>query len=164
MDTLKFRRQLRGAGWNVVEADVATFVLPAAIAKRFPRLPATLVRFLSGLVTCSDSTDTTWFLCQLDYEGASDSAYAWDEWEIQSLECAEGDSALVGQIRNFWDVHFPFMFSVRSGYTYWAVRTTDTGFGQIVVGHEPEFEEALVVAESFEDFLAGLLQSSSTAS
>ncbi len=159
MDALKLKQQLRDGGWNVVEADDAKFVLPTKVAQRYTRLPATLDSFLSNLLSCSSSADTTWFLCQSDYDGTGDSAFAWNEWELRSLESADDDTELVDQIRSFWDVHFPFMFSVHSCYSYWAVRTSDAGFGQVVMGAEPEFEEVSVVAESFEDFLRQLVRS-----
>jgi len=149
--------QLREEGWTVVEQAGHTFRLPASIAARYPRLPATLVAFLSGLKECVDGSQATWFLCQSDYEGTSGYAFRWDEWEQLSLESAGDDDKINAEIRAFWDCHFPFMFSVHSGYEYHAVCTGDDRFGQIVKGYEPEFEEALPVADSFESFLIAFL-------
>src|SRR6185369_17380775 len=99
------------------------FRLPATIAARYPRLPNPLVEFLSGLARCVDSSQTTWFLCQCDYEGKSDSAFRWNEWEQLSLDAARGDGGYISAICAFWDSHFPFLFSVHSGYAYHAVCT-----------------------------------------
>ncbi len=41
----------------------------------------------------------------------------------------------------------------RSGYAYHAVCTAADKFGQVVEGYEPEFEEVLPVADSFESFI-----------
>jgi hypothetical protein len=49
------------------------------------------------------------------------------------------------------------LFSVHDGYAYHAVCTDDDRFGQVVEGHEPLFEEALPVADSFESFLSAFL-------
>jgi hypothetical protein len=74
-----------------------------------------------------------------------------------SLDAADGDIRLVTAIRKFWDSHLLFLFSVRGGYSYHAIRTAEPGFGCVVEGREPEFEEAWVVAESFDEFLASLI-------
>ncbi|HAA6491845.1 TPA_asm: hypothetical protein GGA09_01575 [Listeria monocytogenes] len=42
------------------------------------------------------------------------------------------------------------MMSVGGGYEYYAISLID---GNVVHGSEPEFEESLVVADSFADFL-----------
>jgi hypothetical protein len=70
------------------------------------------------------------------------------------LDAARGDTGYISEIRAFWDSHFPFLFSVRSGYAYHAVCTAADRFGQVVEGYEPAFEEALPVADSFESFIA----------
>jgi hypothetical protein len=146
--------QLREQGWSVETQVGQPFRLPATIADRYPRLPDSLVEFLSGLKQCVDRSQTTWFLCQCDYEGRSGSAFRWDEWEQLSLDAARGEAGDIAEIRAFWDSHFPILFSVHSGYAYHAVCTAADKFGQIVEGYEPAFEEALVVADSFESFIA----------
>ena len=146
--------QLREQGWTVEAHEGQSFRLPAIIAARYPRLPASLAEFLSGLKQCVDSSQTTWFLCQCDYEGTSGSAFRWDEWEQLSLDAADGDAGFSSEIRAFWDSHFPFLFSVHSGYAYHAVCTAADHFGQVVEGYEPAFEEVVPVADSFESFIA----------
>ena len=149
--------QLRERGWRVEEQPGQAFRLPPALASRYPRLPASLVEFLSGLTRCADASETTWFLCQKDYEGTSGSAFAWDEWEQMSLSAAGGDAKFNAEIRAFWDTHFPFLLSVHSGYAFHAVCTAKDRFGQVVEGCEPEFEETSAIAGSFEDFLSTFL-------
>jgi hypothetical protein len=74
-----------------------------------------------------------------------------------SLKAADRDSELIAEVREFWDAHLPFLMSVDDGYSYYAIRTATDGFGQVVAGREPEFEEATAVAESFDRFLGSLL-------
>lgn len=150
--------QLREQGWTVEDQIGQAFRLPTAIAVRYPRLPDSLVEFLSGLTQCVDSSQTTWLLCQTDYEGTSVAAFRWDEWEQLSLDAARGDPNLITEIRAFWDCHFPFLYSVHSGYAYHAICTDSDRFGQVVEGCEPLFEETSPIAESFESFLPTLLK------
>ncbi len=146
--------QLRDQGWNVEIEDGRPFRLPDIVAERYPRLPDSLADFLSGLTQCANRSQTKWFLCQCDFEGRSDSAFRWDEWEQLSLDAARGDASYISEIRSFWDSHFPFLLSVHSGYAFHAVCTSPDRFGQVVEGFEPAFEEVLTVAESFESFVA----------
>ena len=154
---------MRENDWKLEEQAGHVFRLPAAIASRYSRLPVSLVNFLSGLMSCADSSQTSWFLCQSDFEGTSNSAFRWDEWEHLSLEAANGDTKLITEIRAFWNCHFPFLISVNSGYAFHAVCTAEDRFGQIVEGHEPEFEEVSLVADSFENFLSEFINVNRTA-
>jgi hypothetical protein len=149
--------QLRLRGWTVQEKPGQTFHLPVAISARYPRLPDSLFEFLSGLTQCVDQSQTTWFLCQSDYEGTSGAAFRWNEWEQLTLEAAQDDPKCKAEVRAFWDVHFPFLISVHSGYAYHAVCISTDRFGQVVEGSEPLFEETSPVADSFESFLKKFL-------
>lgn len=66
---------------------------------------------------CANVEQTAWFLCQDDFAGCGDSAWHWDEFERMLLEWAK-----TGQERNavvaFWNSHFPFLLSVRTGYAF----------------------------------------------
>lgn len=53
-------------------------------------------------------------------------------------------------ITSFWDNHLPVYISANGEYEYYALRMTD---GCIVHGIEPEFEETIVVANSFFEFI-----------
>jgi hypothetical protein len=151
---------LRACGWNVEESPDGVFHLPPAIADRYPRIPEQLTTFLGGLRVCEDAHGAAWFLCQADYEGASQSAFRWNEWEEISLKAAmDGkDVNWAAKIRAFWTGHFPFMLSVAGGYGYVAVRVGPDDFGRIVRGQAPEFEEVEIIADSFDQFLREFLQ------
>ena len=145
-------------GWTVSPKIVHGFKLPARIARRYPRLPEELTDFISRMSVCTNQAQTTWFLCEADYAGTSDSAFTWDEWERLSLGSAKDDKKACAEISGFWDSHFPFMFSVHSGYSFHAVCLDPSRYGTIVEGYEPAFEETTQVAESFGAFLALLLR------
>jgi hypothetical protein len=56
-------------------------------------------------------------------------------------------------IKAFWDSHFPFMLAVYSDYDYLAIRLTSEGFGSVVHGYAPDWEEPSPIADSFAAFL-----------
>jgi hypothetical protein len=153
-------RRLQKQGWNVTKRPGRSLRLPPEVTARHPKLPESLTKFLGGLSSCENQTQTAWFLCEADYSGMSGSAFRWDEWERMSLEAAVDDRRLREAVSGFWNEHLPFLLSVRDGYAYFAVRTADDGYGQVVSGREPEFEEASAVASSFEEFLSLLADGS----
>ena len=59
------------------------------------------------------------------------------------------------KIENWWSDKLPFIMSVKGEYSYYAIDFGNPR-GAIIMGEEPEFEEACVVAEDFEDFLEKL--------
>lgn len=97
-------------------------------------------------------------------KGEDSSAIRWNEYEHMTLETYnEGermgfkkyaeDPAYREGTKAFWDSHFPFMLAVHSDYDYLAVRLTPKGFGSVVHGHSPSWEEPQPVADSFGAFL-----------
>lgn len=150
---------LRRDGWKIEESTDPMFELPGHLRERYPSLPSDLCDFLAGLESCRDSTETRWFLCKPDFYGNSGSAFRWNEFELQSLEAAGRDAQERSRIDIFWMTHFPFFLSVAGEYAFFACRLEPEEYGEIVHGREPEYEEATVVAPSFESFLQGLLES-----
>lgn len=150
---------LQNAGW-LVEIKKGKFQLPAPLQQRYPRLPQPLINFLSGLQLCRNPGDTAWFLCQADYEGTSESAFQWNEFELMELEWAskDNDTAWQAEVKEFWNKHFPFMLSVKTGYAYFAVSLQEHNFGRVVHGYEPEFLEVSDEAPSFDAFLVALVE------
>jgi hypothetical protein len=158
MDRSTILDRLRDRGWKVEEGPAEPFVLPPEIATRHQNIPSSLTAFLAGLRACVHPTETAWFLCQGDYARTAGSPWAWDEWEQMSLSACNGDGEQLSQVRDFWDEHLPFMFSVYQDYGYFAVRTAPEGFGRVVVGFAPYFEEPSVAADTFEAFLEWLVE------
>jgi len=98
--------------------------------------------------------DTCWLLTVQDYAGRSDSAFAWNEWELCSLDAAAEDLEWINQIKSFWDRHLPIAISVSGGYSYYALKED----GTVVSGIEPDFEETSFVASSYAEFIAHLVR------
>ncbi len=98
------------------------------------------------------SDEKLWLLTVQDFCGETNSMFAWNEWELQSIEAAEDDDDWIKQIRSFWDRHLPLAHSVEDGYAYFALKPDHS----IVFGREPEFEETEPVAAIFSQFLEGL--------
>jgi len=149
--------QLMTQGWTVVHQSNVDFVLPKRLQERYRHLPSEVTCVLSGLKQCVAPDEQAWLLCLPDFAGESDSAFRWNEWELLSLESADGDKELVSEIRAFWDVHLPFYFSVRDGYEYAAICLAADHFGQVVSGVEPEFEDATYVSKDIMEFLECLI-------
>jgi hypothetical protein len=105
----------------------------------------------SGLVV--NATKTAWLLTTRIFAGTAGIAYAWNEWEQQSLDAASGDDVLTSQICRFWDQKFPILFSVKSGYAYFAL---DLASGRIFQGEEPDYEDPSDTGMSLPEFLERL--------
>jgi len=150
---LKLLRTLRRRGWKVRRVSRARKLLPPTLAGRYPRVPAGVLRLLSALEACVSPKETVWFLTAEDYARTDDVGFRWNEFEIMSLEAADGDPELESEIRSFWDGHFPVMLAVHSDYDYLAVRVSD---GAVVHGYAPEWEEPSEVAPSFAALLTAL--------
>jgi hypothetical protein len=128
-------------------------VLPRDIASRYPTLPSVVSEFIVHTSDAVSPTQKTWLLCLPDFRGRTGAAFAWDEFEQQSLKEAHGDDHWTRKIRAHWDRFFPIMLSVKNCYAYFAV---DLQSGAVVQGEEPEYEEVTSVADSFESFLEQL--------
>lgn len=124
--------------------------LPKWITDRYHNLPDLWLQFIATVSELFSGDETTWFLCAEDYDTRLDHAWRWNEWEMLSLESAEGDQAWTDEITAFWDRHLPIVMSLENGYSYYAISMED---GTVVYGSEPEFEACEPVASSFEEFL-----------
>jgi hypothetical protein len=140
---------LKQRGWEIRLLDAAV-PIPAPIEQRFPWLPRDVRSLVENVATAVSADQRAWFVTATVLTGESDVAFSWDVWERQSLLAAASDEALSSRIRAFWDAHFPVMYSVKTGYGYFAI---EKGTHRVVHGLEPEFEEIGVVAESFAEFL-----------
>lgn len=126
------------------------------ILNQWKCLPENFAGLIEDYQYLSSKDDTVWFLCGRDYAYNSDNAFKWNEFEMMSLESAEGDEEWKREIKDWWSDKLPFIMSVKDGYySYYAI---DFGSdkGAILMGEEPEFEEACIVAENFDDFLERL--------
>lgn len=138
---------LQKLGWTV--EGLAPTPLPSLVLARYPWIPSDVRSLLETYRTIANQDNTAWFLTGREFAGEAGSAYAWNEWERQSLEAAGGDAKWQQSIRAFWDAHIPIVLTVKSGYGYFAVERS----GTIVRGEEPEYEDVRVVAPTLEEFL-----------
>jgi len=144
--------RLSSHGW-IVEMETRSYSLPSELLLRYEWIPPDLRGFLEHTASLATSDDKTWFLTAREMSAANDSAFNWNQWELDSLDVASEDTQWKATISEFWDNHLPIVMSVRDGYKYLAIRKSDLG---IVGGNEPEFEETEKVADSFEDLMAML--------
>lgn len=145
---VEFVSDLEEQGWKVQRrSDPAA--LPEMILQRYDWLPAEIREFVSELDFASAPDGKAWFITNCELKGRSDSAFSWNQWEVDSLRAAEQDKSWQQEIEEFWNNHFPILISVRDGYRYLAVRRDSL----IVGGMEPEFEETEQLASTFLVFL-----------
>lgn len=139
-------------GWNLRYKIESNKVLPVYITERFQNIPDDFKAFLGMVDTLISSDEKAWFLSVNDYNGNSDLAFCWNEFEKLSLDSAETDNEWKQEITKFWDRYLPIIISVRGEYLYYAIDTTSSN-GAVVYGLEPEFEEVTEIANSFKEFL-----------
>jgi hypothetical protein len=140
---LEALRRLRSTGWTVQELATPE-PLPQHVQERYAWLPDNIRQFVEAIELAFSANEKTWLLTVRDFASASNSAFVWNEWEVQSLDAT---SAVADRARivTFWDKHFPLLMSVRSGYAYLAVEKDSLA---IVEGTDPEFEEGRLIAGS----------------
>ncbi len=151
----KFISFLKENDWKIEENDTECDVYSNAVLSAYGSLPAVFLELLRKYKSVASGDDTRLFLCVDDYSGESGLAFKWNEFELISLEAAEGDEDWTNDIRSWWKTKIPFYMSVDGEYSFYAIDTEDNG--SILSGYEPEFEEADKVADSFEDFMSKVL-------
>jgi hypothetical protein len=115
-------------------------------------LPSAVIEFLTSFDRCTSPDDAIWFLTRTSYAHVSSDGLGWNAVEMMALDFCN-DAYENAAVRRFWDIHFPFMMAVHSDYDYLAIRLSEGGFGAVVHGFAPEWEEPSVVTTSFTDFL-----------
>ena len=123
--------------------------LPPLIVSRYPWIPADVAEAIGKLRELVHPTETFWILAVSDYKGESESAFAWNEWEIITTEGPHFSESDILKTKSFWDHHFPLALSVGNGYEYFAL----TRDGTVVTGAGPDFEETEAFADSYPAFL-----------
>jgi hypothetical protein len=148
-----FLAVLRSLGWDVALRDEGKLELGEEFNARYQNIPEDYLEFLKRVALCANSASNVWFLGEGDYNGTAGHAFAWNEFELMSLEGTEPDENSLDKIRKFWREHFPFMLSVHSDYAFLAICVFGDNYGAVVAGYEPEFEVAFRVCDSFGEFI-----------
>ena len=141
--------------------------LGASFSQRYPQLPPEYLQFLQSFSRLQTEDGTQWFNSVQDFNGevgeSAESAFTWNEFELQSLQAFDGDEAGQQQVRSFWDAHLPIVLSVQDHYSYVALGVATHNWGQVFAGEEPEYEEAQCIAPDFgswlQRYLAGVKKS-----
>lgn len=153
---LEFINWLKSNNWEF-EVNNECKKINNNILERYNNIPKSFIDFIVSFKSITSQDETTWFLCNEDYIDDSDDAFRWNEFELMSLEVAENDEKWKKEIIEWWDYKLPFLISVKNGYSFFAIDLVDN-IGAIVKGEEPEFEEVMIVADNFEDFIIKLLE------
>lgn len=151
----EFLTYMKGQGWIVTLNEKRENCLPQVIERRYINIPQQWLDFISAVKSLINDDETTWFLCEDDFDVRKEHSFRWNEWEIISLESAESDIEWESTIKEFWNIHLPILMSVKGGYSYYAISMEN---GSVVYGNEPEFEECRMVANSFEQFLLKIMK------
>lgn len=147
----RFADWAKKSGWSVVRSNEKR-ELPKEIIERYKNLPNDWLDFAQYFEDCVNGDSNIWFLCSYNFE--DDSAFRWNEFELISLEAAEGDEDWQADIREFWNNYLPIAMSVGGDYHYYAICTKT---GEVFEGWEPEFEEPEICAASFTDFITRII-------
>jgi hypothetical protein len=142
--------------WDITDNKNHTVCLCDEVKGRYMPIPYGYLEFLKEIKQCISPSEKSWFLCEDEYNGKSDIAFKWDEFEILSLEAAEDDTEWKSDIQKWWDRYFPILMSVNNGYSFYAI-DMQSEKGTIVYGSEPEFEEIDIIADNFMEFLAMIM-------
>ena len=146
-----FENWAKKNNWKIVKQ---TKSIPQTVFDRYGNIPEVWLDFIEGYGSIMNSEENIWFLTAESYYPKSEDEWRYNEFELISLDAADGDDDFVSEITDFWNNHFPIIMSVGNGYEYYAIELNS---GNIVCGFEPEFEEAEFVADSFNTFLEMLM-------
>lgn len=152
MENLLFLEALKALQWNISTDKLPDNFRVEDIANgRMQYTPKEFQEFINLFSMCANREDTVWFLSAKDYQNTDESAFAWNEFEKQSLEYAENDNER-NKVSEFWKTHLPFLISVKNGYEYLAIGIAKHNLGNIYRGYEPIYEETELIASSFSEF------------
>ena len=148
---IEFINWAKENNWNLIEKNEISLKLKDDVALRYKSISSEYIELLKRVKQLISPSEKTWFLCEDEYNGNSDIAFKWNEFELLSLEVAEDDNELKSEIISWWDEKLPIVMSVDGGYSFYAIDLSNNK-GTIVKGYEPEFEEVEEVASSIEEF------------
>lgn len=132
---------LKNTGFIVTER-LERKELSSDFLNRYSNIPADYKEFLQQFQIIANESDNVWFNSIEDFNGESDSAFRWNEFELMGLEALADDKESCDMIRRFWDSHIPVLMSVKDGYRYLSIDLSPDNYGKIYYGIEPEFEES----------------------
>ena len=155
MDKLFFEK-MGGLDWDIVQEKISItdITLDQTAIDRLKNAPQEFIDFICSYSQLINKDETTWFLSYKDYiKSDDDTDFSWNDFEQQSIECADDDNDLLHEINNYWTTHIPFIISVDGEYQYIAIGTGKNNLGKIFHGIEPEYEDSTCIANNLSEFL-----------
>ena len=146
----RFVNWAKQENWTIEFADTS-MRLPEQVNTRYKTIPEQWFVFIVNFTNIINSTGDVWFLTCENY---LDEVWNYDSFENIILEAAEGNEKWSAEIKSFWDNTFPIILSVGGDYQYFAIKIDS---GKVIQGYEPEFEDPLIVADSFNEFLEKII-------
>ena len=142
-------------GWQIRRKDEICPPQSEFLGGRFKNLSEDFYRFACSFETLHDAADAVWFVSAMDYASpsADEAEFRYGDFEKDSLECAANDAQRAA-VSAFWSGCLPFLFSVRGECCFAGILTQSADTGKIVFGVEPIYEDTLLIAQSFEEFIA----------
>ena len=147
-------------GW-ITKRNESASAFPDNIVQRFPHsLDTQYYEFICYFSECYTVDEQSWFLCETEYtKEADDTELGWNVMESMSLEASEHEHESQS-IKEWWDDHLPILLSTRDGYSHFSISLEKGSFGQVVEGYEPVFEDVVIIANSFVEFLGMIMDGS----
>ncbi len=128
-----------------VDADA----LAAVLSRYRLRRDSDVWQWITSFDRLITRDEKQWFLSHRDFiQASAPEAFAWNEYELMSLEAAEEDSDWKANICRFWDQHLPLYLDVRSDYRALVARIADGHAVGIFESMGPDFEEVTLIADS----------------
>lgn len=142
-------------GWQIRRRDEICPPRGEFLGGRFKNLSKDFYSFVCSFETLHDAADAVWFVSARDYasSGADEAEFCYEDFEKDSLECAVNDAERAA-VSAFWSGCLPFLFSVRGERCFAGILTQGADAGKIIFGAEPIYEDVLVIAPNFEEFIA----------
>ena len=142
-------------GWQIRRGDEIYPSQSEFLGGKFKNLSEDFYRFVCSFETLHDAADAVWFVSARDYASpnADEAEFCYEDFEKDSLECAANDAERAA-VSAFWSGCLPFLFSVRGERCFAGTLTQGADAGKIVFGAEPIYEDALVIAQNFEELIA----------
>lgn len=143
----------RGLDWTFIKSDPDRGLLDELL-NIYPFLDHDYLKFVASFEICQNSEETKWFLGSKDFfkKASEDSPFTIDTFMNISLDASETKEEK-DKVISFWRNNCPIMISVEGSYTLYFIAKN----GSIFKSWEPEFENPVLVCNSFKCFLENKL-------
>ncbi|TBM24738.1 hypothetical protein [Hafnia paralvei] len=147
-------------GWVCKKAKIKNTLtdLPEPQRIKTSKLPESLINLMISYELVTNKKDTAWFITNdILRAPQNENSFSWNEFEKESLKAAMSQDEAT-KVNDFWSNHFCFIMSVKSGYMHISIIIRGDKKGQIVWGGEPEYEDTIILAQSYDEFCSILVE------